>query len=225
VPAVGGTDKMSANTAVGTVRTYAKLPADRPFDYDAWKDAVRSGHTFVTYGPLMEFAVEGKSPGDTVEMTATGGTVDVTWSLASVTVPMSRVQLLRNGEIVAEQSIQPDADEGHFTVKMENSGWLALLVRGHYRDKPEIITAHSSPVRVNLADQPIFAAADAMTILDQIEGALALLDTVGTRAQTEAYKRMRMVLTGAHRRLHNQMHEQGLYHRHTPGEDHPEHHD
>ncbi len=56
----GGTDKMSASTAVGTVRTYARIPAQATFDYDAWMAAVRRGETFVTYGPLLEFAVDGQ---------------------------------------------------------------------------------------------------------------------------------------------------------------------
>ena len=63
VAAVGGTDKMAATTAVGTVRTYARIPDGREFTYDAWLEAVRSGNTFVTYGPLMEFSVGGRRPG------------------------------------------------------------------------------------------------------------------------------------------------------------------
>ena len=65
--------------------------------------------------------------------------------------------------------------------------------------------------------------ADAVTILEQIEGALAYLDTVGTRAETAAYRRMRLVLEGAHRMLHNRMHAQGHFHEHTTAEDHAEH--
>ncbi|HUU22139.1 MAG TPA: CehA/McbA family metallohydrolase [Phycisphaerae bacterium] len=222
--AVGGTDKMSATTAVGTVRTYAKLPPSKAFTYDAWMDAVRKAHTFVTYGPLMEFAVEGKGPGSRIRMPRTGGTVDVTWKLASVTVPMSKVELIVNGEIRASQPVKPEADEGHFSIKCDRSSWLALLVRGHYADKPEIIAAHSSPVMVDVKGSDFFAAADAMTILDQIEGALAFLDTAGTRAETAARKRMKLVLTAAHRKLHNRMHSMGKYHKHTATQDHPEHH-
>jgi len=47
---------------------------------------------------------------------------------------------------------------------------------------------------------------------------------VGTRAETAAYQRMRLVLTGAHRALHNRLHERGVYHEHTHATDHPEHH-
>jgi hypothetical protein len=70
----------------------------------------------------------------------------------------------------------------------------------------------------------MLAAADAVTILEQIEGAMAYLDTVGTRAEDRAYKRMRLVLTSTHRCLHNRMHQQGHFHAHTPTTDHPEHH-
>jgi hypothetical protein len=76
---------------------------------------------------------------------------------------------------------------------------------------------------IQVEGSPFFAAADAMTILEQIEGAMAYLDTVGTRAEDAAYKRMRLVLESAHRSLHNRMHQFGMFHQHTPPEDHPEH--
>ena len=60
------------------------------------------------------------------------------------------------------------------------------------------------------------AAADALTILEQIEGALAYVDTIGIRAEAEIYKRMRMVLTSAHREIHNRMHRNGVFHEHEP---------
>jgi hypothetical protein len=103
---------------------------------------------------------------------------------------------------------------------MPRSGWLALLVRGHYEDRPEIVVAHSSPVMVKVEGSALLAAADAVTILEQIEGALAYLDTVGTRADERAYKRMRLELVSAHRALHNRMHQAGHYHQHTPDEAH-----
>ncbi|OIP09377.1 MAG: hypothetical protein AUJ96_05260 [Armatimonadetes bacterium CG2_30_66_41] len=224
IAAVGGTDKMTANTAVGAVRTYAQVAPEQGFSYDAWKDAVRAGRTFVTYGPLLEWQVDGHSPGKQIEMTSTGGTVDVTWNAATVTVPMSRIELIVNGEVRESRAVRKWGDAGQWSVKLDRSSWLALLVRGHYPDKPEIIAAHSSPTMVNIEGSQLLAAADAVTILDQIEGALAYLDTVGTRAETKAYKRMRLVLTGAHRSLHNRMHQRGDYHKHTPVDDHPAHH-
>jgi len=80
-----------------------------------------------------------------------------------------------------------------------------------------------SPVMINVKGSSMFAAADALTILEQIEGAMAYMDTVGTRAEDKVYKRMRLVLESAHRSLHNRMHRLGYYHDHTPVKDHPEH--
>jgi hypothetical protein len=216
VPAVGGTDKMAAVTAVGTVRTYARIPADVEFSYETWKQAVRGGETFVTYGPLLEFMVDGHPTGSRIAMSSRGGTVDVVWQVASVTIPMSRVELVVNGEIRESVAIPPEAAAGHWTFKVDKSCWLALLVRGHYADKPEIVAAHSTPVMIDVEGSRPLAAADAVTILDQIEGAIAYLDTVGTRAEDRAYKRMRLVLESAHRTLHNRMHQEGHYHNHPP---------
>lgn len=216
VAAVGGTDKMSAETAVGTVRTYAKIGEEAEFTYGAWMEAVRKANTFVTYGPLMEFAVEGKPPGSRIEMSSSGGTVDVTWEAASVTIPMSRVDLVANGVIVESQTIDPGQDSGSWSIEIDKSTWLALLIRGNYPDHPEVIAAHSSPVMVSVADTSFFQAADAVTILEQIEGSLAFIDKIGTRADAETYKRMRLILTAAHRDFHNRMHQLGYGHHHPP---------
>ncbi len=222
--AVGGTDKMAASTAVGTVRTYAHIAPGMPFTYEAWKEAIRRAETFVTYGPLLEFSVGGLPMGSQIELPASGGTLDVTWQVDSATIPMSRVELVVNGEIRESAAVSPWNASGHWTVRVEKSAWLALLVRGHYADKPEIIAAHGTPVMVMVEDSPLLAAADAVTILEQIEGSMAYLDTVGTRAADRVYKRMRLVLESAHRSLHNRMHQAGHYHEHTPVTDHAEHH-
>jgi hypothetical protein len=187
-------------------------------------DTIRRAETFVTYGPLLEFAVDGHPMGSRIEMSASGGKVDVTWQVASATIPMSRVELIVNGEIRESLAVPAWEGSGHWSTRVDRSSWLALLVRGHYPDKPEIIAAHSSSVMIGIEGSPLLAAADAVTILEQIEGALAYLDTVGTRAEDRAYKRMRLVLTATHRTLHNRMHQHGYYHGHTPMTDHSEHH-
>ena len=214
---------MGANTAVGTVRTYARIPDDREFTYDEWMEAVKKGHTFVTYGPLIDFRVEGKPMGSRFGMNSSGGTVDVEWEAASVTTPLSRVELIVNGEVRESLEVSPDNAEGHWSTRIEKSSWLALLVRGHYPEKPEIITAHSSPVMIDVDGSEMLAAADALTILEQIEGAIAYFSTIGTRTEEKTYKRMLLLLESTHREVHNRMHQLGHYHRHTPLNDHPGH--
>ena len=121
------------------MRTYARIDPNQAFSYKAWMEAVRRAETFVTYGPLLEFNVDGRPMGNRIKMSANGGTVDVTWQVASVTIPMSRVELIVNGEIRESVAVPAREGGGHWSVKVDKSCWLALLVRGHYADKPEIV--------------------------------------------------------------------------------------
>ena len=79
-------------------------------------------------------------------------------------------------------------------------------------------------VMVEIDGSEFMAAADALSILQQIEGSLAYFDTIGTRADTETFKRLRLLLTSVHRELHNRLHNVGVQHEHTAATDHPEHH-
>ena len=193
-----------------------------PLEIDANELSISS----VTCGPLMEFSVEGKPSGSRIKMSNSGGTVNVSWEVATVTMPMTKVELIVNGEVHESKTVHSGRDEGCWSVKIDRSSWMALLIRGYYRDRPkqEVIAAHSSPVMIDIERSPLLAKADALMILEQIEGALAYLDTVGTRAEIKTYKRMRLVLTSVHRSLHNRMHKIGYYHNHTPVDTHPEHH-
>jgi hypothetical protein len=128
---------------------------------------------------------------------------------------MTKVELIVNGEIRESLEVNPKEDTGNFSLRIDRSSWVALLVRGSYPDKPEMIAAHTSPVMVDVEGTNFFSAADALTILEQIEGAIAYLDTIGTRADEESYKRMKLKLTAAYRKLHNEMHEKGHYHEHN----------
>jgi hypothetical protein len=206
---------MAASTAVGTLRTYARIPSNQAFSYNAWMAAVRRGETFATCGPLLEFLVEGRPAGQRLVLPDSGGTVDVIWQVATVTVPVTQVELIVNGEVRQAAQLAPQGGAGSWSVRLDSSSWLALLVRGHYSDKPPIVVAHSSPVMVDVTGTQLLAPADAVTILEQVEGALAYLDTIGTRAEAQAYQRMRLVLQSAYRSLHNRMHREGFFHDHT----------
>ncbi|MGE5530207.1 MAG: CehA/McbA family metallohydrolase [Patescibacteria group bacterium] len=221
VPAVGGTDKMNAGTAVGTIRTYARL-GDAPLTYEGWKQAVRQGRTFVTYGPLLEFRVNGMDMGAKLELPAGGGRLEVDWEVASVTVPVTSIELVVNGETREARAVDPALGHyaGSWSVPVAGSSWLALRVRGGYPGKQEMIAAHSSAVMAVVDRAPCFDHADASTILAQIEGVTAYLKTLGTRADARTYEQLLATLAGAHRAIHNRMHRDGIYHDHTAVDDH-----
>jgi hypothetical protein len=216
IPLVAGSDKMDAASLLGGIRTYAHLGA-RPFTYESWMDAVKAGNTFVTVGPLIEFSVQGQPAGSLVDLPAGGGTVDVAWTVASVNVPIQQVEVIVGGLVAEQVNVGGQLDSsGSASIAISESTWVALRVRGSYRGRDGDIAAHSSAVQVIVGEKPIFVKADAIAVLEQIEGALAYVDTLAPRPDALRFKQLRATLESAHNRMHQRLHQQGVFHRHTP---------
>jgi hypothetical protein len=223
VPLVGGSDKMSAGSLLGGIRTYARL-GERALGYEAWMDAVRRGETFVTVGPLVSLAVEGVRPGGRVELPDGGGRLTVEWQLESVSLGVERVEVVAGGEVADEVVLGGQTSaSGSTEVRVADSSWIALRVRGSYHGRSSDVAAHTSAVLVTVGGRPHFREQDAADVLDQIQGAIAYVDTLATRADVRRHQRLRTVLEGAYGLLHQRLHAAGAYHRHPlhdPAEPH-----
>jgi hypothetical protein len=222
VPVVGGSDKMGQAWLLGGIRTYAHL-GGRDFSYENWMAAVKAGNTFVTVGPLAELQVEGVAPGGRIELPAGGGTLNVTWRVEAVSLPIEQVEVVVGGLVADQVAVEHQlVASGQTRVAVTASTWIALRVRGSYRNKPGEIAAHTSAVMVTVGGAPHFSAKDATLVLEQIEGALAYVETIAPRPEAQRFKQMRATLEGAYTRLHQRMHQAGIFHRHTPVSDHDE---
>ncbi len=215
IPVVGGSDKMSAAMLLGGMRTYAHL-GEREFTYENWMAAIRGGNTFVTVGPLAELTVEGLTPGQTLHLPATGGTVNVTWRVESASLPVERVEIVVGGQAVEQVEVAGQlAMSGSVELTVVESTWIALRVRGSYQEKRGEIAAHTSAVQVLVGDKPIFSPVEATAVLEQIEGAIAYVDTLAPRPDATRYKKLRLTLESAYNRLHLRLHQNGVYHQHS----------
>jgi hypothetical protein len=215
VPVVGGTDKMSAAMLLGEVRTYANL-GEREFEYSSWMDAIKGGDTFVTLGPLVSLEVEGVRPGGAVSISAGGGTVSVSWEVDSVRLPVQRVEIVVGGTVAEDVPVGGlTSARGSAEIRVHQSTWIAARVRSQLREKDERVSAHTSAVFVLVGERPLFSEADAADVLDQIEAAIAYVDTLAPRAEARRLTRMRATLVSAYNRLHDRMHREGHYHRHV----------
>lgn len=155
LPLVGGTDKMYSEVPVGLYRTYAYL-GDEPFSFEAWCRAVRAGRTFLSGGALLSFEVDGHQVGDTARLSGPGA-VSVRASAESV-LPISSLQIVSNGEVVAETAEPHPVRRLDLSaeVAVDEDSWLAARCGGPtYWDGPSHrgpwerrIFAHSSPVYV-----------------------------------------------------------------------------
>ena len=140
-------------------------------------------------------------------------------------LPIDQVEIVVGG--LTHEQVNVDkglSASGSAEVRVEDSTWIALRVRGSYKGRHGEIAAHTSAVQVVVEGRPIFSQADATTVLEQIEGAIAYLDTLAPRPEARRLKQMRATLEAAHNRLHQQMHKHGIYHDHTPLHDHGHEH-
>ena len=224
IPAVGGSDKMSSMSPVGGLRTYA-LIKDKPFTYESWKESVSSGLTFVTCGPLIEFLVDGKEAGSCIDLGKDGGTLDINWQVSSLLTRVTKVQIIFNGD-VKEVKIIDGSNIDHYgscSLPVKESGWIALRVFGKFtEDHKEMVAAHTSAVMIKVGGKPVYTHLDAMSILEQIEGATAFVSTIAPKGNERQYADIMSRLNAAHRKLHNMMHENHVYHDHS--QDYLHHH-
>ena len=77
VPLIGASGKETNGTALGAMRTYAKLNPDEPLTYRAWIEAVRAGRCFATNGPFLTLedgkaTAVGRERFDALEIVADG---------------------------------------------------------------------------------------------------------------------------------------------------------
>ena len=223
IPIVGGSDKMSAASLLGGIRTYAQL-GEREFSYENWMAAVKGGNTFVTVGPLLELEVAGLSPGARLDLPAGGGTVDLAWRVESAALPIEKIEVVVGGFSVESQSVDGALKAaGSCSVFVSESTWIALRVRGSHRGHSGEIAAHSSCVQVRVDGARPFKREDAIAVLEQIEGAIAYVDTLAPKPAARQFKKIRAAIEAAHNRLHQLMHRQGIYHQHNPLHQHGEH--
>lgn len=225
IPVVGGSDKMSAAMILGGSRTYAYL-GDKPFTYEQWMKAVRVGNTFVTVGPLAQLTVEGVSPGNNVHLPASGGTLNVSWKVESANMPVEAIEIVVGG-LTFEQTLGTKRNKekifsasGSFEIRFDKSTWIALRVRGSYRNIPGDIAAHTSAVQVLVENSPLFCKPDAIAVLEQIEGTMTYLNTLAPRPDVILFKKLLATLTAAQNQMHQRMHQNGIYHKHTHLHDH-----
>jgi hypothetical protein len=111
---------------------------------------VRSGRTFLSGGPLVTLSVDGREPGDTVQLSGPG-TVSVHATVRSI-FPLRSLELVRNGEVVARAEAnggrQAEISE---ELRIDGNSWIACRAFGvdyHLDEWGRQVFAHTSPVYV-----------------------------------------------------------------------------
>ncbi len=189
---VGGEDSISnlqRTPLVGSVRTYVK-PADGALGMRSWFEGMAAGHAFVTSGPLVDFTVDGRIPGETVAIDA-GAEVTVRFEVTSIT-PLEKAELVFNGEVVREMLFEGDRRSMTFedAFRPDQSGWYHLRISGAPEERLPLDIAYAfaltNPVWVIADGVPVRSVAAAEYGIAWIDKLHALAEQwPGWRSQRE----------------------------------------
>jgi hypothetical protein len=177
-------------STLGEVRTYAYT--GKKFSVDRWFEAMRKGNTFVTNGPMVSLTVNGRMPGEEVEV-APGAPLRIAaraWAPAAIGAPRALHVMALGRTLRTFTSNDPARAElkGEITAPAGQSQWIAVRVETHNGG-----LAHTSPVYVIAGGRPILDRGRApelvqkrMAVLDHIEKRLEDPKYLSTYAPGEA---------------------------------------
>ena len=162
VTAVGGEDSITnlhAWKLIGSQRTYV-FSCDRGLSAESWLENLRRGQAFVSNGPLLQLAVNGKKPGEDVRLPPGGRQVRVEATVQSI-VPLERAWLVFRGETLAEVPLGGDRRTASLEteLKLERSGWLILRAEGKPAERAPLdasyAQAFTNPVWISVGGAPV----------------------------------------------------------------------
>lgn len=165
-----GTPEQSAR--IGNARMYVKI--DGPLTYDSWKRGFAAGHTFVSSGPLLDFRVNGKLPGDSLDVPpGTPLRLSAQAFGHSAQVPLDTLELIGHGRVLA-RAVRGEA--GQSTNRLTLNLTLPPLRRGLWLAARCVAgpqqAAHTTPVYVTVGGGGFHNPESAQRYLDLSEGYL-----------------------------------------------------
>jgi hypothetical protein len=128
------------------------------------REALRSGHTFASNGPLLGLEIAGAHPGDTVHRNR-GGEMPYRIAMRSP-VPIEHLELVQNGRVLRRFTLSNDRrtfdEEG--TAPIDAGGWVVLRTYNDGAD-PGVLDlypyATTSPIYLDLPGGPSSVREDA----------------------------------------------------------------
>ncbi|MCG8557522.1 MAG: CehA/McbA family metallohydrolase, partial [Proteobacteria bacterium] len=155
----------------GTTRTYARI--DGPLSVPNWLDTVENAATFGTSGPLLFATVDGRIPGEEIQVEADGPTsFKVEIEIASI-VPVDKVEVVVNGEVAKTFDVPQKEHRFQFsdTVELQSSGWIAFRAIGpsHRYVSDSYAFAHTTPVYIVRDGRRFTSAEDARFLADVVQ--------------------------------------------------------
>ena len=166
VTASGGEDSITdlhRTPALGAGRMYTHL--GESLSWEGWVEAVRTGRTFFTNGPLVQLSINGEIAGGEVRLPSGGGSIEVDAAMVSA-FPVDRLELVRNGRVLEQVPLATGGRSGALRKRIEvtRSGWYTVRALSDGPVPPVDDTnlhGETGAVFVYVGDEPIRSLEDA----------------------------------------------------------------
>jgi hypothetical protein len=159
---------------IGDARFYTHV--GRPFSFDRWLAGIKAGNTFVTTGPMLQFQVNDRLPGASLDVKA-GSKVRISATAHGhpAQIPLRRVQIIGHGKVLAE-AIPDGAGQTsaclsvELELGVEQGIWLAARTDAGLGQ-----IAHTTPIYVTVNGDGFHNRAN---LTDQIEASKRYLQEI-----------------------------------------------
>lgn len=202
--AEAGTDVMNnlyRTMAIGTTRAYVHV--DGPVTFASYFQALKAGRSFITNGPLLDWTVDGKRPGDV--LAGPGRTVRWRLGLHSP-IRVEKVEVVVNGRVAfsAPGLAGPGSKEYTGSLTLPLGGWVAVRAIGGAIDTwpamDSYAFAHASPIWVGKVGSTD-PAARKQAAADLLAALAAAETSLGQSYQGTDIPQLRAQFAGARRVL------------------------
>lgn len=157
-------------------RVYVR--SGRPLSQRRFLDSLKAGRSFATNGPLLGFTLNGKELGQELSLPAGKHELLARVRLRSI-VPVSRLEIIRNGQVIAAVPLRGDRTRASTTMRFstDESGWYLLRARGEGTTYPVLDVypyATTGAIYVTIGGRPIRSSSDAdffLAWIDRLERA------------------------------------------------------
>lgn len=130
---------------IGDARFYTF--AGKDFSFDTWFDGLKRGHTFATTGPVLFLEVNGRMPGDTLDVTP-GTRLRIRAEALGhrEQIPLSAVEIVGHGRVLARQTGER---AGRLVAEVDLPAERGLWIAARCQAGPGQV-AHTTPVYVTV---------------------------------------------------------------------------
>ena len=131
---------------IGDARFYTY--AGKDFSFETWFEAVKQGRTFATTGPVLFLEVNGRMPGDTLDV-ARGTALRVRAEALGhrAQIPLRSLEIVAHGKVLARQAgEQADRLVAEFELPADHGIWIAARCEAGRGQ-----VAHTTPVYVRVS--------------------------------------------------------------------------